>query len=667
MTITYCRNDPISGRWVGVDRLLTEFEIDYNFYQHDTRIATLEANYTLTISIDTITQPTPSSLLITMTDATTQGPFEMPVASFRDRGDWEVSTPYLVNDTFNAPNGGLYRVLFDHTSDATSFDPNANDGSGHDYYASMIPPRGNTLPSGGATAQVLEKSSSTDYAVTWGYKLPIDGDARKYLIKQSGTNQDADWDTPLASDISFAPSTGSGLVSTNVAEALEELAVSPVDAIDVSFSPSSASSLTSTNVAAALEELETSITSPVGYLPLSGGTMTGALTLSGDPASSLQAVTKQYVDGIALNLGKRQSVRVATTANIVIASSLNSGDTIDGVTLATNDLVLVKNQSTPAQNGVYVVDVSPVRFGEFDTYDEHPGALIAVQEGTTNADSIWLCTSNAGGTLNTTPIVFSQSSSSGALLALNNLSDVPNPATARANLAIKESLALLTDVNVTEGAGIDGYALKWNQATGKWIAAVSTGGTTYSAGAGLALTGTTFSADINQQTIWIPATAMIARTTNGAASGTAEMTTNKNMVATLDFDSATQEFAQFEIAMPKSWNEGTITFIPYWSHAATTTNFGVVWGVDAVAISDDDTLDVAFGTAQTSTDTGGTTNDLYVGPESSAITVAGSPAAGDMVQFRIHRNPSDGSDTMAIDARLHGVKILYVIDALKDD
>lgn len=149
-------------------------------------------------------------------------------------------------------------------------------------------------------------------------------------------------------------------------------------------------------------------------LQLSGGTLTGPLTLSGDPSSSLQATTKQYVDGIALNLGKRQTVRVATTANIVISSALNSGDTIDGVTLATSDLVLVKNQSTQAQNGIYLVDVSPVRTAEFDTYDEHPGALIAVQEGTANADSIWLCTSNAGGTLNTTPIVFAQSSTSGA-------------------------------------------------------------------------------------------------------------------------------------------------------------------------------------------------------------------------------------------------------------
>lgn len=171
---------------------------------------------------------------------------------------------------------------------------------------------------------------------------------------------------------------------------------------------------------------------------------------------------------------------------------------------------------------------------------------------------------------------------------------------------------------------------------------------------------------IGRHTVWIPAAAMIARSTNGAAPGTVEMPSNRNMFKTLDFDTTTPEFAQFEIHFPKSWNLATVAFQPVWSHAATSANFGVVWSLAGVARSDDDPGDVAFGTAQTSADTGGTTNDIYIGPESSAIAIDGAPATGDTVQFQISRAVSDAGDTMAIDARLHGVRLFYTTNAATD-
>jgi hypothetical protein len=160
---------------------------------------------------------------------------------------------------------------------------------------------------------------------------------------------------------------------------------------------------------------------------------------------------------------------------------------------------------------------------------------------------------------------------------------------------------------------------------------------------------------------------MVPFVTNGAATGLVELSTNKWPLATLDFDTTTQEFASFSVRMPKSWNEGSVTFVPAWSHPSTTTSFGVVWGLDAVAKSDGDAGDAAFGTAQTSADTGGTTDAMYQGPESAAITIAGTPASGDLVEFRVHRDPSNGADTLAVDARLHGILLLYTIDATKDD
>lgn len=185
-------------------------------------------------------------------------------------------------------------------------------------------------------------------------------------------------------------------------------------------------------------------------------------------------------------------------------------------------------------------------------------------------------------------------------------------------------------------------------------------------GTGVVKAGGVVVATAGLQTCWIPAAAMVARTTNGAAAGTVEMTTNKNMFKTLDFDTATSEYAQFSIQMPKSWNKGTVTAAFVWSHAATTTNFGVTFALQAVALSNDDAGDVAFGTEQIAADTGGTTNDIYVSPVTSAITIAGTPAANDYVQFQVRRAVADAGDTMAIDARLHGVQLYYTTDAATD-
>lgn len=134
----------------------------------------------------------------------------------------------------------------------------------------------------------------------------------------------------------------------------------------------------------------------------------------------------------------------------------------------------------------------------------------------------------------------------------------------------------------------------------------------------------------------------------------------------LAFSDGSTSYAEFGLDMPESWNEGTLTFAPVWSHGSTATNFGVTFKLQAVAISNDDTMAATFGTAQASSDTGGTTDDLYIGPESSAITVGGSPAAGDRVQFRLSRVPSDGSDNLAVAARLHGIRLYMTTDQSTD-
>ena len=167
--------------------------------------------------------------------------------------------------------------------------------------------------------------------------------------------------------------------------------------------------------------------------------------------------------------------------------------------------------------------------------------------------------------------------------------------------------------------------------------------------------------------IYVSAAAMRPSLTAGCEAVTVIASgANQPDIVGLNFDSTTQEFCQFSLVMPKKWNEGTITFIPHWRHGTTTVNFGVVWGLQAVAVSNDDPIAVAFGTEQTSTDTGGTTNDRYAGPESAAITIAGTPQPEDMVFFRANRNPAAGSDTLAVDATLMGITVFVTTNADTD-
>lgn len=166
--------------------------------------------------------------------------------------------------------------------------------------------------------------------------------------------------------------------------------------------------------------------------------------------------------------------------------------------------------------------------------------------------------------------------------------------------------------------------------------------------------------------IFIPSHIIDPRISNGPSVGFVEMATNKNNIMTIDFDWTNQEFAHFSYSFGNSWDKGTISFQPVWSHVTASTNFGIVWALQAVAVSDGDTLDVAYGTEQTSTDTGGTANVDYTGPESAAITVAGSPANGDTIMFQIKRNPTDGGDTIQVDGRLWGLWIYYNISSPTD-
>jgi collagen type I alpha len=171
---------------------------------------------------------------------------------------------------------------------------------------------------------------------------------------------------------------------------------------------------------------------------------------------------------------------------------------------------------------------------------------------------------------------------------------------------------------------------------------------------------------VGKQTIFVAASAMLPLFANGAALGTFQTANNRIIVSTLDFDATSREFAQFQIAMPKSWNEGSVTFDANWFHGNTSTNFGVVWSLAGVALSDGNILDTAFGNTATVVDTGGTMNVLYDTPESANCTIGNTPDENDFVVFQIAREPADANDTMAIDARLLGIRLFYTVNAGDD-
>lgn len=137
-------------------------------------------------------------------------------------------------------------------------------------------------------------------------------------------------------------------------------------------------------------------------------------TLPTTSNANWQLVAKQGEQGIQGIQGPAGTsnytvVRVAATSNVDISTELENGDTLDGVTLATGDLVLLTGQTTPAQNGVYDVAASGAasRNSSFGDYDDLPGVAFSVMEGTAGADQVCVCTSDRGGTIDTTALAFS--------------------------------------------------------------------------------------------------------------------------------------------------------------------------------------------------------------------------------------------------------------------
>lgn len=132
------------------------------------------------------------------------------------------------------------------------------------------------------------------------------------------------------------------------------------------------------------------------------------------PVSGTDATTKDYVDNLVQGLIVKNAVKVATTTNI----TLSGAQTIDGYSVQVNDRVLVKNQTAPAENGIYSAQSSTwTRTTDADTWDELISAYVFVQLGSTQADTGWVCTIDSGGTLGVTAVTWAQFSGAGTFTA----------------------------------------------------------------------------------------------------------------------------------------------------------------------------------------------------------------------------------------------------------
>ena len=183
-------------------------------------------------------------------------------------------------------------------------------------------------------------------------------------------------------------------------------------------------------------------------------------------------------------------------------------------------------------------------------------------------------------------------------------------------------------------------------------------------GAGVLKSGTAAVKVAGKETMWVPATAMYASTTNGAEATQTELTAGNPELKTFDFDTSTAESVQFNVSFPKSWDEGVVTFQTFWSASATDTGTGG-FTLAGCSVASDVDYDLAFGTpvANTALAASGTQDDLMVNVVSGDVTIA-SAAADTNTIFRLVRDT--GTDTNTGDLRLVGIKIYFTTNAAND-
>jgi len=317
----------------------------------------------------------------------------------------------------------------------------------------------------------------------------------------------------------------------------------------------SGASNTLTNIAnASLTNSSVTVGTTAIALGASSLTLDGltTVTVTQDPVSALQLATKQYVDAVAQGLDPKASCVAATTANITLSGT----QTIDGVALIAGDRCLVKNQTLSQNNGIYLVAAGAwTRATDMDSWAEVPGAFTFIEQGTLYADTGWVCTSNAGGTLGTTPITWVQFAGVGSYTAGTGLTltgtqfsltapvtvalggtNATNATDARTNLVVAKSG---TNSDITELYALNGtsYGVAYQNLANQLVmgAVLTFDGTTLTAPSGafttISATGViTSTVTTGTAPFTVASTTQVANL-NAATAGTATNATNTGTTA----------------------------------------------------------------------------------------------------------------------------------------
>jgi len=250
------------------------------------------------------------------------------------------------------------------------------------------------------------------------------------------------------------------------------------------------------------------------------------------PTDAAHIATKGYVDAARQGLDVKQSVKVATTGAINLSSDLNNGDTIDGVTLVTGDRVLVKNQGTPSENGIYVATATGAASrssdanGTADTGELKSGTFTFVEEGTVNSDKGFVVSTNGTITVDTTGIAWTQFSGAGSFTSGDGLSQDGN--TINVNVTANRTAITADAIDIASTyVGQSSITTLGTITTGVWNGtdvAVADGGTGSGTAAG-ARTNLGIATSAGTSTTSTPALARIAKQACAAsAAGTSSTT-----------------------------------------------------------------------------------------------------------------------------------------------